>query len=602
MSDQPIETVLADDEIQAGGPGDRRKRDVWVCSVLLLAVIATSAGLTWNLLPVQDAEQTAVAEPRPLSDEATKYLQDVEHLGGFVLGDLAFPKIAKALRQGDADALRAFFHPQFEGENFDPSGGTIQRYPFATFHTWREGDAPKRACDRDGFVRRLIEYRNEFSRIAMAKIKIMQMSPETYGQLDGPWKGTLKLILAGHTTDGHVAQRVIKFRCRISSLSDETPDQREWMTGCEPYAARYSSSNRFLMRDMTKRTGINTLALADNWRLQTGSRRPFLTGGLYTCDYNRDGIVDLLVTDKHGASFYEGRLGGTFVDVTGQVGLPKTRSLGAVFADFDGDGYEDLILARQLYRNDHGKRFVAMRPNEHSLYLHPQANNYSVVDYDRDGRIDLYVVGLPVKKEQQTKHRWIGKNNLKMNRLWHNLGNWQFEDATESTGTKGNGSPVFAAVWFDANGDHWPDVMTACELGTNDYLLNQGNGTFRTGKLPEGYGGFSMGITVSDIDNDGFGDPFVANMYSKAGERIVGNLQHGLYDESVDAKMRDFVGGNELYHNRGDGTFERIGQRVGINDVGWTYGVGYVDLNGDGLPDVYSPAGFQSVSPNKPDG
>jgi hypothetical protein len=144
--------------------------------------------------------------------------------------------------------------------------------------------------------------------------------------------------------------------------------------------------------------------------------------------------------------------------------------------------------------------------------------------------------------------------------------------------------------------------MTACELGPNDYYLNNGDGTFRRGAVPEGYGGFSMGIAISDIDNNGFGDPYIANMYSKAGQRVVGNLRKGIYSDDVDAQMRDFVSGNELYRNRGDSSFDRIGQQAGIHDIGWTYGVGYVDLNGDGLDDLYSPAGFQSVSPHKPDG
>lgn len=600
MSGQQIESVHIDDATKGvRQPIGSWRRAAWAWSLLVLTVAGAGLFFSGLLLPVEDSSAEA---HRPMSDEESKYLQDVEHLGGFVLGDLAFPKMSRALGERDTNALRAFFHPHFEGHLFESTGGTEVRYTFATFRTWQEGDDRKHACNRDEFVRRLIEYRDEFDHLETAKLKVMRMGPEAYGQLDGPWKGTFKLILAGRTAAGHVAQRVIKFRCQISSLSDETPDQREWIHGCDPYSAKSSSSDDFLMRDMTSATGIDIEALTDNWKHSGEKKKPFLTGGLFTCDYNRDGIIDLLLTDKQGSSFYEGRPGGTFTDVTNKVGLPSTRSLGAVFADFDGDGYEDLILARQLYRNDRGRRFVALLPNEHSLHLHPKSNNYSVVDYDRDGRIDIYVVGLPVEKSQQTKHRWIGKNNLKVNQLWRNLGNWRFQDVTESTGTKGNGSPVFAAAWFDANGDHWPDVMTACELGSNDYLLNRGNGTFRTGELPEGYGGVSMGISVGDIDNDGYGDPFVANMYSKAGERIVGNLRHGIYDETVDFQLRDFVGGNELYRNRGDGTFDRIGQRAGINDVGWTYGVGYVDLNGDGLPDVYSPAGFQSVSPDKPDG
>lgn len=569
----------------------------------MLAVVGGMMALFVSFLQDEDVAEVAEVEPAQqlaIPVEDAKYLQDVEHLGGFVLGDLTFPKVAQAISDRDASKLTEFFDPQFEGLVFDKSERATATYPFATFHIQSEGDDPQRSCIRTEFVQTLLDDRNEFAQLESAKLKVMQMSPETYGQLNGPWLGTMKLILAGRTTAGHVAQHVINFRCRISGISDETPNQPGWLLSCEMSSAQRMHSEGFLMRDMTSETGIKTQLLLDNWNAPQGQPRPFNTGGIYTCDYNRDGLVDVLLTDMNGSSFYEGRLGGEFIEVTQKVGLPATRTLGAAFADLDNDGYEDLILGQMLFRNDHGKRFVGVMSDDPARRINPRAMYHSIVDYDRDGLVDVYVVGLMAEKH--TEHRWIGKSDVQFNELWHNLGNWQFENVTDASGTRGSGSPTFAAAWFDANGDNWPDVMTACELGTNDYFINQGDGTFRTGTLPDGYGGFSMGITVSDIDNDGFGDPYVANMYSKAGARIVGNLRQGLYEADVDLKMRDFVKGNELYHNHGDGTFDRIGQSAGINDIGWTYGVGFADLNSDGLPDVYSPAGFQSVSPNKPDG
>jgi len=531
--------------------------------------------------------------------EEAKYLQDAEHLGGFVLGDLAFPKIAEALKAGDEAALKEFFAPDFKGNVFADPEGKVREYPFAKFQSWKDGDEIE-PLDRDQFVNLLLDLKNEFIKLDMAKLKVMQMSPVTYRELDGPWKGTMKLILAGRNNEGRVAHRVINFHCNISGISDETPDLREWMTGAEMYSSKLRTSDNHLMRDMTAETGIRTRNLRDNWNVPLSEPRPFLTGGMYACDFNRDGLNDLLLTDLDGLALYQGTTDGTFTDVTQAVGLPRLRSLGAVFAAFDGDGYEDLLVGQLLFRNDAGKQFVPLTKEEHNLKLPADATNFSVVDYDRDGKVDLYVVGLlnPNHDEQ----RWIGKTNHQYNLLLRNLGDWKFEDVTESTGTGGSGSATFAAVWYDANGDNWPDVMTACEFGTNDYYINDGKGGFTVGELPGGYGGFSMGITVSDINNDGFGDPYIANMYSKAGARIVGNLKKGIYDDETDALMRDFVVGNELFRNRGDGTYDRIGVSAGINDVGWTYGVGFVDFNGDGLPDVFSPAGFQSVSPHKPDG
>ena len=186
--------------------------------------------------------------------------------------------------------------------------------------------------------------------------------------------------------------------------------------------------------------------------------------------------------------------------------------------------------------------------------------------------------------------------------MWKNRGDWQFEEVADASGVRGRGGPTFAAGWFDANGDGWPDLMTSCETGKNDYLINQRDGTFVEAELPDIYGGISMGITAGDIDNDGWPDIYVANMYSKAGERIVDNLRPGIYSEDVDAQMRDFVAGNELYRGLGKGKFSRIGQTTGVADVGWAYGPGLVDLDNDGWLDLYAPVGFQSVTPERPDG
>ncbi|MBI4602107.1 MAG: VCBS repeat-containing protein [Planctomycetes bacterium] len=559
-----------------------------------------ASGALLVLLASAAAEE---AGPPCLAEKDTRYLQDAEHLGGFVLGDLAFPLLKKALVDRNVEELKAFLDPTFQGRTFDPQGGALTEYPFAAFRVWREGKDPVRPRDRDAFVAELLAFRDELQDVRTAGVKVIRMSPATYGDLAGPWAGSMKVFLGGRTRDGKVSYRSVQYRCRVKEITDETPNRRGWLLGCESYLAEYSSSGDFLMQDMTAETRIDSKALHDNWVHGDPKNMPFLTGGAYMTDYDQDGHMDVLVTDLKGLTLYKGLGGGRFADVTESSGLPRqSRVLGGIFADLDSDGYEDLLLGAQPYVNEAGKRFRPLRPAEHTLRLDPSAFKYAVADYDRDGKLDLYVVGIRYRDASSSIRRWIGKNRISYNQLWRNLGGWKFQNATQKSGTGGSGSSVFAAVWFDANGDDWPDVMTANELGTNDYYLNRKDGTFVTGQLPAGYGGFSMGITVSDIDNDGLGDPYVANMYSKAGERVVHNLKPDLYPREVYDLMVDFVTGNELYRNRGDGRFERIGQSAGINDVGWAFGTGFGDLDSNGLPDLYSPVGFQSITRKKPDG
>ena len=541
------------------------------------------------------------APPPMLTDVDLQYLQDAEHFGGFVLGDRALPLLAEALRDDDREALVAFFSESFEGRLFDDNSGKFTTYPFATFRSWTEDTTAGEPTGRDEFVETLLAYRREFDETPSVTWKVMQMQPITRGQLDGPWEGSLKLRLAGDRVDGGLAERVIKFRCRITGIHDKTPEEDGWLASCTAFRAQYATGKTRLMEDITERTGIDVGRLHDTWNHSESPQKPTITGGVYLSDYNQAGRLDLLLTDVSGHQLYRGEGGGRFSDVTLEMGIdPKAVGIRAVFADFDNDGFEDLLIGETIYRNDGGRKFVVLEPGRDTSLTLGQCTAFSVVDFDRDGKLDLYAVGLP---QPMTRHvGWLGDNDIDRNQLWRNTGDWKFEDVTEAANAKGNGAWTFAAVWFDANSDGWPDMMTACELGMNAFLINNGDGTFREVDLPDGFGGFSMGITVGDFDNDGRPDPYVANMYSKAGERIVANLRTDAYDRRIDAKIRDFVTGSELYHNQGDGTFRRLGRTIGVSDVGWAYGPTYVDLNNDGLIDLYAPVGFQSITPGRPDG
>lgn len=573
--------------------------------VLVLGSTA-SATLWFRRSDANDPRPKPPAAKRPsLGSEDIKYLQHTEHLGGFVLGDLAFPRIGKALRERDVEGLKAFFAEDFTGQWFDFEDGRVQAYEFATLRTWQAGRDSPWLVNRDQFVKALIQYRDELTEVKAVEVKVANMNPVEYGVLSGPWEGTGKLRLAGIDKAGARVERVVKIRCRIKEIGERTPESLGWFSGCDAISASHRQCAEPLLRDMTADTGIRVDRLHDNWQLADKSSIPFMTGGVYLADYDQDGWMDFLVTDLNGLFLYRGRGDGRFTDVTLAAELPReVPTMGAVFADFDNDGFEDLLIDAQIYRNENGKRFRRLVTGVSTTLelLAEIGGKFSVADYNRDGLLDLYVIGIPLK-DPGSEATWLGSERQTKNQLWKNLGNWEFENVTEQAQAAGNsGRNAFAGVWFDANGDDFPDVLTACEFGANDYLLNQGDGTFRAGEMPVGYGGLSMGLTVGDVDNDGDGDPYFGNMYSKAGERIVGNLRADAYATDIYSQMRDFVSGNELYRNGGDGKFERIGRGVGIAEVGWAYGVCYADLDGDGLLDISAPVGFQSITRDKPDG
>ncbi len=174
---------------------------------------------------------------------------------------------------------------------------------------------------------------------------------------------------------------------------------------------------------------------------------------------------------------------------------------------------------------------------------------------------------------------------------------------TGSTGTDGGQRSTFTAIWLDANNDGWPDLYVINEFGNGVLYMNKEGKRFEARSLGEGPLDFgSMGVTAGDLDNDGNIDIYSADMYSKAGARVIGNLRPDTYSPEVMGKLRQFVGGSQMFQNRGNLQFEKVSQKYQVAAVGWAYGPCLADLNNDGFLDLYATAGFMSMTRSEPDG
>jgi hypothetical protein len=537
-----------------------------------------------------------------LAESEREYLWQLEHHGN-ILSRQAFPQLTGALVKGDAAALAAVLGDSFQGGLLNDPVKIEAHTEILDVVREAASDKPAQPADRALFVQKLLELRSIFKKSVKAKLSLMRLRPQNRDDLDGLWEGAGQLRLWGEIADGQPAEITVYLTYRVVRPTKENVAKSGWLAAATITQSQVARSRQFLLREVAAERGMEPKRLHDNWVLD---RVEPVTGGVYLCDFDRDGIMDVLITDRNGYFLYKGLPDGKFRNVTTEVGLPaiapdsSPASLAAAWVDIDGDGWEDLILGRFIFRNEQGKRFTNVTAKS-NLRFPKDMTGVAVADYNGDGKLDLYVFHTGKAKEDS----WLrGKSgDGRGNQLFRNEGNWQFKDVTAEAHAGGGERSTFTALWLDANNDGRPDLFVPNEFGDGVLLINQGDGTFKETALsgqPDDFG--TMGATCGDINNDGHIDIYCANMYSKAGARVIGNMRPDTYSPEVMAKLRTFVKGSQLHINRGAGKFESKGNEWQVNDAGWAYGAALVDLDNDGWLDIHATAGFISRNRNDPDG
>jgi hypothetical protein len=552
--------------------------------------------------PVKTSAKPEEPEVTGLLDAAERnYLWDVEHHAN-ILHDVAFKRTSKALIQADEKALREMLIEGFAAELPPESKAAKLDTEFVHYQRTRLDDGPPVAADAEQFVASLLALRGLYHQEPKAKVSIMQLSPiEGRKGRAGLWQGTCLVRMWGEADPGQPTEVIQQWEIIVPRPDEKVAKEGRWLKSCKILQTQVSHSNHYLLRPAAEERGVNVKPLWENWTIEDTTKRNTDTGSVSLCDYNRDGCVDMLITDVNGQTFYQGTPEGKFLDRTSEVGLVLPwRGVLVLFADLDGDGWEDLLLGNKIFRNEEGKRFTFVKLCA-DIGMMPAVTNVSTVDYNLDGKMDLYFVVGGIPKGDS----WIeGKSGRAFgNQLLKNLGDWKFEDVSKSANAEGGRRSVFTAAWFDANGDGRPDVHVPNEFGNGVLLVNQPDGTFKEVELVKGPSDFgTMGLTVGDFNNDGNIDIYCANMYSKAGNRVIGNLRPDAYPQHIMDLMNAYTKGSQLWKNNGNLTFDRVGPALQVADVGWAYGPCMADLDNDGFLDIHATAGFMSVDPNEPDG
>lgn len=321
-------------------------------------------------------------------------------------------------------------------------------------------------------------------------------------------------------------------------------------------------------------------------------------------DYDRDGWPDIYVTNSgigSKNSLYHNNHDGTFTDVAEKLGVADLNQpgtgvcMGAVWGDYDNDGYEDLCIYKwgrcELFHNEKGTGF--RRITEHTgLPAWANINSAIWVDYDNDGHLDLLLCGyypedvdlFHLKNTRMMPDSFEYATNGGRKYLLKGHGDGTFEDVTASMGIDSH-RWTLAAVAADLRGTGYPDLVLANDYGYTEYYANQkGKGFKEVGKsvgiavTPKS----GMNASVGDIYNNGSFSIYISNI-SEEGQLLQGN--------NLWVPVQGTSGDSIRYDN--------MANTDGVEVGGWSFGAQFVDLNNDGNQDIFLTNGYISLDRTK---
>jgi len=337
-------------------------------------------------------------------------------------------------------------------------------------------------------------------------------------------------------------------------------------------------------------------------------------GGVAIGDINNDGLQDIYLTSNLNENkLYLNKGNFTFEDITAtaNIGGTKAWSTGVSMVDINADGFLDIYVCNsgdvagdskqnELFINNTDGTFTE-KAAEYGLADLGFSTHASFFDYDKDGDLDVYLLNnsyQAIGSFNLTKNERPKRDVLGGDKLFQNQGN-HFVDVSEKAGIYGSVIGFGLGITVsDINNDGWEDMYISNDFFERDYLyINQKNGTFKeqlTTSL-NSISGASMGADAADINNDGYNDIFVTEMLPKEYDRLKtvttfedwNKYQYNLKNDYYHQFTR-----NMLQVNNQNTTFSEVGRFSGVEASDWSWGALFFDMNNDGLKDLFIANGI----------
>jgi hypothetical protein len=330
-----------------------------------------------------------------------------------------------------------------------------------------------------------------------------------------------------------------------------------------------------------------------------------MAGGTIVDDFDNDGYLDIVTSSwslDEGMHYYKNNADGTFTDVSQTSGLAAIKGgLNIIQADYNNDGYTDILVLRGAWLGEFGKQpntllrnngdgtFTDVTVESGLLSFHP-TQTATWADFNNDGWLDLFI-GNETSSNVHPHPSELFINN---------------RDGTFTNVSKESGAMQICfmkgVASADYNNDGWPDIFISDLFGRKILLKNKGiKGTIPQFENATHEAGLDKDITLTfptwfwDYDNDGWPDIFVS------GYQFQNSLAASAAADALHRKLPN-TNNMYLYRNNHDGTFSNVSATVGLDKSVFAMGANFGDIDNDGWLDMYLGTGnpdFKSIVPNK---